>query len=280
MRNSLLPAFSFFLILPFLAFGQVVEPKNGKKAIVPATVQVKGCALFVIDASKATGAVLFRYDKKAFGSAIEDGKKLYLVAPKVDEASSYTVTVISFDDKSVDDVVVTVSGDKGPTPVKPPVDQMKAILDRLDKLEKGVGNISANQSTIVASQTAMIARLVALEQVKPQPPPTDPFQAAVQVAYEKDGKNADAISKLTSLYKLSGPTVNDPTLTTKKAIHDKMHAAAQLLIADALPNVRRLFGDDDNAVIGKADGPADATARALIASQFLKHQKALEGVVR
>lgn len=257
-----------FLILPFISFGQVIEPKQNppsekqplakKTPIVPTVVQAKGGKLFAIDASKASGMVLFRFDKKSFPDAIEDGKKLYLVAPKLDEAASYTVTVISFEDKSVDDVVVSVPGDKVTPPVKPPTPvDLTAILHRMDKIE---------------------SRLTALEQIKPIPPPIDPFIASLQAAYEKDGKPAIALTSLTAVYRQSLATVNNTAMMKASDILTAMHTAAQSLIGDQLPTVRRVLGDDANINIGRTDKVLDATMRATIAAQFLRSQRALEGV--
>jgi hypothetical protein len=259
----LLAIYSLCVVTPAYTLAQVVEPKQPPKkvVIVPPTLTAKGGELLVIDASKATGDVQFAYDQKTFTpkQAIVCGKTLILSIPKCDDAKTHSVTVISFADKSVDYVAINVPGEKV-TPPPTPIDSNKVILDRLDKIE---------------------SRLAALEQIKPIPPPpvpSDPFTAVLQAAYEKDGKPASALASLTAVYRQSPSTVNNTSLVKASDLLTAMHSAAQSLIQNQLPTVRRAIADDSNAAIGSTDGPLDAAWRARIATQFLKVQHALEGV--
>ncbi len=126
----------------------------------------------------------------------------------------------------------------------------------------------------------------------PQPPPvvpptpTDPYQAAIQSAWERDGKPA-LVSTLASVYKLAQTsTVTDKTLTTPEALRVRMHAAIQAALNEpdpvkvtVLSNVRAAIATDFNASVGlKTQDVLTDANRAAIAAEFLKTQRALEGV--
>jgi hypothetical protein len=275
-----LPVFFVLLQIPLgamIAIAQPIDPPIVKPKVVtplvPLTMTAKGGELLVIDASKASAAVLFDFDATVFDAkhATIDGKKLYLAIPRNDSTQTYAITVIADMPLSKDRVTITVPGDVTPTPPDPPVDP-------LAKLKSDVAAILASQTSMQATVAQNSKDIAALQQIKPIPPPVEPFQAAVQAAYVADGKPAAAAASLAAVYRQSGPTVNNATFTKTSDILGAMHTAAQTLIADQLPTVRRVIGDELNTQLGKADVPLTAVNRAAISAQFLRAQKALESV--
>ena len=96
-------------------YSQVVPPKASPskgvaKRVVPDKIAAKGGELVVVDAGAAKGDVLFSWDKAAFGpkQAIVAGKQLILAMPLKDGA--YRVLVTSWEDRTQDEVTITVGG--------------------------------------------------------------------------------------------------------------------------------------------------------------------------
>lgn len=97
------------------------------------------------------------------------------------------------------------------------------------------------------------------------PPPADPLAAELQALFTADA-GADkrtSLDRLASLYKLSGRTIDDTSLTTCGALQDKLHAAAgDLMPDDALQPLRKRVGKEVVAVLGtNADAPLTTDIR-------------------
>jgi hypothetical protein len=254
------------------------------KPIVPPTIKAQGGEQVVIDAKGAKGDVVFSYDKKTFDGkhAVQVGKALVLTVPTLKENKTYTVICTSFDDRTQDETVISVAGSDDPGPIDPPdgspISKLSAKVDALTKV------VTALNTTVAAQDK----RLTALEQIKPNPPPgpTDPFTATLQAAYIADGRPADKLAKLISIYKLSDPTVNNPLNTTYAMVLAVMHSGAQAYLGEPdpanvtiLPNVRRAIAAELKVDIGKGNlAVLDAPGRANISAQFQMVRKALEGV--
>jgi len=84
--------------------------------ITAGAVKVKAGELIVISA-QAKGEVAFFWDAREFGPqhSRQDGKTLVLVTNK---SGAYSVNVISWDDRKIENVLVEVEGG-GPTPIDP-----------------------------------------------------------------------------------------------------------------------------------------------------------------
>jgi hypothetical protein len=112
----------------------------------------------------------------------------------------------------------------------------------------------------------------------PIPPPVDPFPAAVAAAYAADGKPAAQAAQLASIYKFSGPVVNNPTFKTAKDVLDTMHSVAQSLLGDGFKNTRRTIADELNRAIGQTNADLTPAIRTTMQAQFARMQAILEGL--
>ena len=124
---------------------------------VAAPAAVKPGEHIVIDATNAKGTVGFVYDKNAFPTkrATLTGKVLVL---STDTPGKYTVAVASFDDKTLEEIVVTVGEDAAkPTPKQDEIDALR-------------NEMRAGFSAIAKGFDAVHERLKALEGKTPVPP--------------------------------------------------------------------------------------------------------------
>jgi hypothetical protein len=153
---------SFVAVLLFASItsSQIVDPKEQPKkasSIVPAALKAVGGQLVVIDAKSAKGDVSFRWDKVVFENrATVDGKKLFLSIPEYDDERTYSVEMISWDDRLTETTNIVVQGKKIPIPV-PPEPNPSDLSKRLDKIDASIASIET--------------RLIYLEKIKPNPPP-------------------------------------------------------------------------------------------------------------
>ncbi len=265
------------LLIP-LALAQVEPPKKPpvvttiKAKVLPAS--PKPGDQLVVDASASAGNVHFDHDFHA-GSFLIDGKKLYASVPAaLKDTKVYSVRITYWKEETTEKIDVKVIGTDTPVDPPPPLDGTIASLT------KAFNEFAATQTKFNAS---LDARLKALEGAKPPPVPVpvDAFQASVQAAWEKDGKSVADIGALAAIYRNSAPVVNNPNYTKVAEVLAAMHAAASspTIIADRLPNVRRVLADEFNKNIGGTTATVlDAPTRAIIQAEFLKAQKALEGV--
>ncbi len=265
-----------------LSLAQVEPPKKPpiattiKAKVLPAS--PKPGDQLVVDASASAGNVHFDHDFHA-GSFLIDGKKLYASVPAaLKDTKVYSVRITYWKEETTEKIDVKVIGTDTPVDPPPPLDGTIASLT------KAFNEFAATQTKFNAS---LDARLKALEGAKPPPVPVpvpvpvDAFQAAVQSAWEKDGKSVADIGALAAIYRNSAPVVNNPNYTKVAEVLAAMHAAASspTIIADRLPNVRRVLADEFNKNIGGTTATVlDAPTRAIIQAEFLKAQRALEGV--
>lgn len=249
-----------FLVLTSIAHAQPTPlPFPVKPGLIPAKLTVKASKLVSIDASAAKGKVKWRIDFSP-DLAIIDGKKLVFASPFTGTYKILLLTVNDAGDIVDDSCEITVTdGVPMPTPDPNPPMPTDPVLAAIADLAK---------------------RITALENNKPAPipVPVDAFQAAIQAAYVADGKQGAVVAQLAAIYRQSGATVNNPQAMKLSDILSAMHTAAQGLIADQLPTVRRVIGEELNANLGKTDMPLTPANRAAISVQFLRIQKALEGV--
>ena len=246
--------------------------------IVPEKINGKPGKLLVIDAKNAKGDVTWKYDSRVFDkeSAEIDGKKLRLVLPPIgDTEQTITIILVSWDDKAYEEVTITIAGTDGPTPPDS-TDPIGKLNAKMDALAKAVADAFAKTDK----------RLTALENIKPIPPPADSFVAALQDAYDKDGKPAVKLAALTAVYRQSGVVVNDPARKKLAEIQTAMHNAASQVLGEPdpskvtiLPNVRRVLAAEFVANIGGKTGDVlTEQARKTITAEFLKAQQGLEKV--
>jgi hypothetical protein len=114
----------------------------------------------------------------------------------------------------------------------------------------------------------------------PPPVPTDPFTVTLQTAANLDtAADRTKIPQLAALYRQSVNTVNDKSITTAKQLLDTMHGAAQSLIGDSLPNLRKALATELNATMPtQSTAVLDDATRAKAAAEFTKISTALSGV--
>lgn|SRR3990167_2973428 len=149
-----------------------VKPAEVPKA--PLAITAKAGELVVVDGSFAKGDVLFDYDQVAFDQnhAAVEGKKLYLVSPRVEVDKVFAVSMISWDDKVRVVVNITVQTDMKPRPPQPPpVDPLADLRADIDAVQAGLKAYIARAD---AAAARVDARLAELEKIKPQPPPIPP----------------------------------------------------------------------------------------------------------
>lgn len=165
---------SFVAVLLFASItsSQIVDPKDHPKkasSIVPAALKASGGQLVVIDAKSAKGDVSFRWDKVVFENrATVDGKKLFLSVPESDDERTYSVEMISWDDRLTETTNIVVQGKKIPVPVPPDLTPSD-LSKRLDKIDAAIAAIET--------------RLLYLEKIKPNPPP-EPKPAVAPIAID------------------------------------------------------------------------------------------------
>lgn len=251
--------------------------------ITPEKLTGKPGKLLVIDASKAASDVLWLHDDK-LADVLVEGKRLVIVMPaETKDTQTFAVAMFSKDPFVLEHVTITLPGTDDPTPDDKTTPVSKLSV-QVAALTKAVNDGFAAQAK---SLSDLDARVKALEGAKPPPVPVpvDAFQKAVQDAYIADGKPAAKIAQLASLYKLSGSIVNDKALTKTGQITAKMHDAAKNLFQekdDSMPyltNVRRVLGAEfASAIHDKTQDVLTDSLRVLIATEFSKAQKALEGV--
>lgn len=95
----------------------------------PESVKVKAGELIII-ATSAKGEVGFFWDAREFGPkhAKQDGKTLYLTTGK---SGLYSINVVCWDDKRIEQVLVEVEGGVVPTPIDPPLPTPSDLLKKL-----------------------------------------------------------------------------------------------------------------------------------------------------
>jgi len=236
------------------------QPPPKSASLIPDKLTASPGQPIVIDASAAKGKVKWRFDFDP-KNVISDGKKLYFSTAV---NGVYRITLISWDDQSDGACEITVGEVVRPKPSPTPVDLA------LQKLQDDV-------TSILGKLDVQDARITKLENGGGPPVVVvDAFQAAVQAAYVADGKPAAAAASLAAVYRQSGATVANSAKMSE--VLGTMHIAAQTLIADQLPTVRRVIADELNAQLGKTDKALDAATRSLINAQFIRAQKALEAL--
>ncbi len=117
----------------------------------------------------------------------------------------------------------------------------------------------------------------------PPPPPTDPFQAALQAAFQTEA----AAPKLTQVQTLArfyrtaaGTTVNNPALKTYQDLQAVMKlGVTQIgLPHGALAGLISIIASDELRAFPNPATVLDPTTRAAAASEFIRIAAALEGL--
>jgi len=233
-----------------------------KSVLVPPTIQAVGGDLVIIDAKGAKGDVKFVYDKTIFSDkrGIVDGKKLFLAMPKYDEPKSYSVTVISWDDKTDDIVTINVAGGIVPDikPIPKPTPVPSDVIAQL-------------RAEMADGFTKIGARLTALEQNQPTPPPMPTPTAiakhltfvAAELTAEAKVVNNDA--GLRDMLKNAGIKIH---VVPKSGISKQSPGFIEAVTkANNLPCV--IIQDENGIVIGH--GPmVSVSAVADLAAKFIK----------
>lgn len=274
----------FFVTITAIAAAQPTDPVKPKAPVKPLPCKVTpaqpkaGKLVFVTTDAENP---LYDFDGVfAADEARQTGKELAIALPMNKEDKTYLVRCIyTFEGKIViEKVIVKVVGSDPNIPPLPPGDTLKQLrLDMMTALGK-----------IDATLAKLDARLALLEQIKPIPPPIDPFIQSLQGSYNADNRPADKLAKLIAIYKASAATVNDPTNKTPADVFKVMHTAIASVLGEpdpkvltVIPNTRKAIGAELDKVLPL--GPAsvvamDAAMRATINAQFARVQKSLEGV--
>jgi hypothetical protein len=254
--------------------------------ITPEKLTGKAGKLLVVDASKATGDVIWDWPETAFDAdaSLVDGKRLILsMPPATKDTQIFTVTLFSKDPFVKERIVIVLPGSDDPTPPDDPLGTpISKLSAKVDALVKSFNDFAAAQAAFNKSVRADVDKLM---KNPPVPVPVDAFQKAVNDAYALDGKDKANAANLASLYSLGVKSiVYDASLTKIGDVQTKMHTAAQSLFKEngevkVLVNVRRALADEFNRAIGgKTGDPLTDATRKLIAAEFLKAQRALESV--
>ncbi len=256
-----------FLIPTSYADGQIIPPAPTPKVSIKAKVtpaQAKEGDLICIDARESKGDVSFNHDFLPSRVAI-DGKKLYATLPNAE--AKHNVTVTFWSEKVRQSLIISVY-----KPAPPPPDTT-TLTTRVTALEKALTSI--NTSLIQIQKD-----IADLKKPVPVPdPPEDPFQHELQSYYEIDKKPAVQAAQLASIYKLSGPIVNDPNLKTIQDLYTRMHNSVKILMPDdTLKLTRMVIKNDNDRVFGSKDGTLTPEIRLMFISQHSKIQKALEAL--
>jgi len=130
----------------------------------------------------------------------------------------------------------------------------------------------------------------------PMPPPVpvpvpvpiiDPFQQAIQTAYERDGKSAKIVL-LAAIYRQSATIVDSQDVKTPADIFTSMRKSIGTVLGEpdltkttVLPNVRKAIAAELDKSLPLGDSsvqPITDATRSLISAQFLRVKSALEGV--
>lgn len=284
-----------FAIIAAVVFAQPLlgqMPPPAPKPIVrpiPSTLAAKAGKLVSIPVDGDFDVVSFVYSHKDFppDQAIIAPRQLTLVTGT---NGIYSVTVVTVKDKADKQslVTITITGgvDPGPTPPPPEPDQSIATLTAAVKALTAV--VTKQGVDNAASFAKMDTRLTALEQIKPNPPPTDPLIASLQAAYVADGKPAAQLVKLANIYQLSATITGNPANTTPSAIFAVNHKAIEGSLKEPTPNVLTILTSTRRAIGAEMDKylplaaastvPLTDATRANIDAQFQRIAKALQGV--
>lgn len=124
--------------------------------------------------------------------------------------------------------------------------------------------------------------------IPPPPTPNDPFVSSLQAAYERDGKNPIALSKMVVFYQVSDTIVNNDANKTPSDVFSVAKKAMATMLkepdsdkATVLVNLRQAISKelDKTLPLGSASTqPLTAESRHLINTQFQRVHNALKGV--
>lgn len=224
----------------------VVPPPTPIKkptTIVPAKIETKGGKLVVVDASRAKGDVLFDWDH-ALDSAMVDGKKLFISVPKADEPRTYSVTVISWDDRTRDVVKIEAAGDRTPV-VDPPTND--PVLQRLDKIEK---------------------RLSALEQAKPPGPEVTTIVRHFTFVGAEETPSARAVANDAKLREMLKSAKVDVHVVSKSEL--KSQSAGFIRTVESGGGPPMLVLQDEDGRIINHEGITTVSAAMELASKHIR----------
>src|SRR5579883_1986788 len=117
--------------------------------------------------------------------------------------------------------------------------------------------------------------------VPPAPAPVDPLTATLQAAYAADPApdKAAKLQALQSIWTLAPAAADDPAMATAADLLAKLHNAAQQLVGDSLPGVRKAIETElDTALPTNPAQALDPATRQACKAAFTRIATSLSGV--